>query len=240
MLPPLDGILIVDGIFDGLLMVIDGDPLCADGILDGFFFSSPDSSSEDMLPPLDGILIVDGIFDGLLMAIDGDPLLVDGILDGFFFSSPDSSSEDMLPPLEGVLDLVDGIFDGLLMVIDGDPLCADGILDGFFFSSPDSSSEDMFPSLDGILDGFLSFLVGMSTTVKGFFDRDCDGVWQTGAAVGASVPHVAEAMTADATKSNVRVVGAFIVLMWDWDGQVGSNCGEGVELMFENIKNTRG
>ena len=221
-------------------MVIDGDPLCVDGILDGFFFSSPDSSSEDMLPPLDGILIVDGIFDGLLMAIDGDPLLVDGILDGFFFSSPDSSSEDMLPPLEGVLDLVDGIFDGLLMVIDGDPLCADGILDGFFFSSPDSSSEDMFPSLDGILDGFLSFLVGMSTTVKGFFDRDCDGVWQTGAAVGASVPHVAEAMTADATKSNVRVVGAFIVLMWDWDGQVGSNCGEGVELMFENIKNTRG
>ena len=172
-----------------------------DGILDGLFFSSPeDSSSDDMSPPLDGIFdLVDGILDGLWIA----PLL-DGILDGLFFSSPeDSSSDDISPPLDGILDLVDGILDGLVIT----PLL-DGILEGFFFSSPDSLSEP----LDGILDGLLSFLEGMSTTVNGFFDRDSDGVWQTGAAVGASVAQcAADAMTADATKSNVSVVGAFIV-----------------------------
>ena len=204
MSPPLDGILVVDGILDGLWTT----PLL-DGILDGLFFSSPeDSSSEDMSPPLDGILdLVDGILDGLLMVIDGDPLCADGILDGLFFSSPeDSSSEDISPPLDGILDLVDGILDGLVIT----PLL-DGILEGFFFSSPDSLSEGTSPPMDGILDGLLSFLEGMSTTLNGFFDRDSDGVWQTGAAVGASVAQVvADAMTADTTNSNVIVVGAFI------------------------------
>ena len=88
---------------------------------------------------------------------------------------------------------------------------AKGALDGLF-----SFLEGMSSSLEGILDGLFSFLEGMSSPLEGVFVSDFDGVWQTGAAVGASVEHcrflksdVADAITMDATSKSVA--GDFIV-----------------------------